>query len=98
MAQLTASERLAKVKTALKFDGTNYHDDTLQIYIDEVIEELIDAGVAKDVAESTRAVGCIILGVNDLMYQVPGGVKHSDQFNKRMTRLALKEADKDVST
>ena len=77
MIQLTAGERLAKVKTALGISGS-YSDDTIALYIDEVIAELIDAGVDKTVAESDAAVGCIALGVNDLWNFSSEGVKHSE--------------------
>lgn len=86
MAQLTATERLAKVKTALGISGS-YSDDTIDFYIDEVIAELIDAGVDEAVAESDAAVGCIALGVNDLWNYSSGGVKHSEQFNRRLIQL-----------
>lgn len=95
MAQLTAAERLAKVKTALGISG-GFQDDTLTIYIDEVIEELVDSGVARSIAESNAAVGCIALGVNDLWNYSSGGVKHSDYFYKRMIQLSMKESDADV--
>lgn len=95
MTQLTAAERLAKVKTALGISG-DYQNDTLTIYIEEVIEELIDAGVARSIAESSAAVGCIALGVNDLWNYSSGGVKHSDYFYKRMIQLSMKESDADV--
>lgn len=90
MIQLTAAERLAKVKTALGISGS-YSDDTIALYIDEVIAELIDAGVNKAVAESDAAVGCIALGVNDLWNFSSGGVKHSEQFNRRLIQLTKTE-------
>jgi hypothetical protein len=95
MTQLTAAERLAKVKTALGISG-DYQDDTLTFYIDEVIEELVDAGVARSIAESSAAVGCIALGVNDLWNYSSGGVKHSEQFNRRLIQLSMKASDADV--
>lgn len=95
MTQLTAAERLAKVKTALGISG-NYQDDTLTIYIEEVINELVDAGVARSIAESDAAVGCIALGVNDLWNYSSGAVKHSDYFYKRMIQLSMKASDADV--
>ena len=95
MAQLTAEARLAKVKTALGISG-NYQDETLSVYIEEVIEELIDSGVSRTVAESDAAVGCITLGVNDLWNYSSGNVKHSDYFYKRMIQLSLKGSDADV--
>ena len=98
MTQLTTAERLAKVKTALGMNGTAYQDETLQFYIDEVIAELIDAGVNKDVAESAAAVGCIACGVNDLWNYTSGGVKHSEHFYRRLIQLTLKGGAADVPT
>lgn len=96
MTQLTATERLAKVKTALGISG-DYQDDTLTTYIDDVIEELVDSGVSRSIAESNVAVGCIACGVNDLWNYSSGGVKHSDYFYKRMIQLSKKkESDADV--
>ena len=95
MTQLTAAERLAKVKTALGIGG-DYQNETLTIYIDEVIAEMIAAGVKKEVAESAAAVGCIACGVNDLWNYSSGGVKHSEYFNRRLVQLKLKEVDADV--
>lgn len=97
MTQLTAEERLAKVKTALGIGG-DYQNETLQIYIDEVIAELIAAGVKKEVANSAAAVGCIACGVNDLWNYSSGGVKHSEYFNRRMIQLSLIGVSENVST
>ena len=91
MTQLTTAERLSKVKIALTGTAVNnYNDEQLQIFIDEVIDELIDAGVKKEVAESTAAVGCIATGVTDLWNYTSGGVKHSEHFNRRLIQLSLK--------
>lgn len=97
MAQLAAVERLAKVKYALygNADG-NYNDEQLQLYIDEVIDELISAGVKREVAESAAAVGCIACGVNDIWNYTSGGVKHSEYFNRRLIQLSLRKGDADV--
>jgi Zn finger protein HypA/HybF involved in hydrogenase expression len=97
MTQLTADERLAKVKTALGIGG-DYQNETLRFYIDEVISELIAAGVKKEVAESAAAVGCIACGVNDLWNYTSGGVKHSEYFNRRLIQLSLCEVGENVST
>lgn len=99
MAQLTDAERLAKVKCALygNADG-NYNDDQLNIYIDDIIDELISAGVKEDVAKSAAAVGCIACGVNDIWNYTSGGVKHSEYFNRRLLQLKLKGVAADVST
>ena len=97
MTQLTTAERLAKVKTALGIGG-DYQNETLTIYIDEVIAEMIAAGVKKEVAESAAAVGCIACGVNDLWNYSSGGVKHSEYFNRRLVQLSLQKGAQDVST
>lgn len=97
MAQLTTAERLLKVKTALGFNGSNYQDETISLYIETVIDEIIDAGVSKEVAESTAAVGLIAVGVNDLWNYTSGGVKHSDFFNRRLIQLK-KRGVSDVQT
>ncbi len=99
MAQLTAAERLTKVKLALYGTAaSNYNDEQLQIFIDEIIDELIDGGVIREVAESTAAIGCIAIGVNDIWNYSSGGVKHSPQFDRRLIQLSKKGAAADVST
>ena len=96
MAQLTAVERLAKVKTALGMNGNNYQDETLSVYIDEVVEFMIDAGVQRAVAESAAAVGCIAVGVNDLWNYSSGGVRFSEYFKTRVVQLSCKVVDENV--
>ena len=97
MTQLTTAERLAKVKTALGISG-DYQNETLTIYIDDVIAEMIAAGVTKEIAESAAAVGCIACGVNDLWNYSSGGVKHSEYFNRRLIQLSMQRSDANVST
>ena len=97
MAQLTAAERLAKVKTALGISG-DYQDEILTFYIEAVIEEMVDAGVKREVAESAAAVCCIAIGVNDLWNYASGGVKHSDAFNRRLIQLSKRKVTTDVPT
>ena len=97
MVRLTAAERLAKVKIALYgTDANNFNDDQLQFYIDEVVEEIVDAGVAREIAESNAAVGCIAIGVNDLWNYSSGGVRHSDYFKSRVVQLSLKRVETNV--
>lgn len=96
MTQLTAEARLEKVKTALGISG-DYQDAKIKGFIDDIIFELIDAGVKKEVAESAAAVGCITCGVTDLLNYTPGGVKHSEYFNRRMVALSLKKSNKSPS-
>ena len=98
MAQLTAAERLVKVKTALGLNGSNYQDETLSLYIDEIVEFMIDAGVQREVTESAAAVGCIAIGVNDLWNYSSGGVRFSEYFKSRVVQLSLKRVETNVQT
>ena len=99
MVKLTADQRLAKVKVAIYGTAANnFNDEQLTFYIDEIIEELVDGGVRRDVAESAAAVGCIAIGVNDIWNYAAGGVKHSPQFDRRLVQLATKAVKTDVQT
>lgn len=73
------------VKTALGVTGT-YQDATLQIYFDEVIAFLHDAGVS----DGNITNGIIARGVSDLWDYGAGEGTLSDYFRMRATQLALK--------
>lgn len=76
---------LENVKNALGISGT-YHDNTLQVYVDEVVAFLVDAGVQ----ESNITDGIIARGVSDLWNYGAGEGKLSDYFRIRAVQLALK--------
>ena len=88
---MTDAEILAKIKTGLGIT-TDYQDDLLQIYIDDVKAFMIDAGVSATVATSSAAVGCILRGVTDLWNYGSGGVKFSEYFKQRVIQLAAESA------
>lgn len=88
MAALTDNEILTKVKSGLGITG-NYHDDTLQIYIDDVRAFMIDAGVPESVTFDNAAVGCILRGVSDLWDYGNGTATLSDYFKMRVSQLAI---------
>nr|DAY75101.1 MAG TPA: hypothetical protein [Caudoviricetes sp.] len=95
--QLTEAERLAKVKYALYGNATqSYNDEQLKLYIEEVLDEMIHAGVKENVAKSAAAVGCIACGINDIWNFSSGTVKHSDYYNRRLVQLTLRRGDEDV--
>lgn len=97
MIQLTEAERLAKVKYALYGDATqSYNDEQLKLYIEEVLDEIIHAGVKENVAKSAAAVGCIACGINDIWNFSSGTVKHSEYYNRRLVQLTLRRGDEDV--
>lgn len=75
---------LTDVKNALGITG-DYQDATLQIYFDEVVAFLIDAGVS----EGNITSGIVARGVSDLWNYGAEG-KLSDYFYQRASQLALK--------
>lgn len=79
------STMLTKVKNALGITGT-YQDDTLRVYIDEVIAFLVDSGVK----ESNITSGIVSRGVADLWNYGEGDGKLSSYFIQRATQLAYK--------
>ena len=76
---------LEDVKTALGITGT-YQDATIQLYIDEVVAFLNDAGVATAMITS----GIVARGVSDLWNYGAGEGKLSSYFIQRASQLALK--------
>ena len=73
---------LEKVKKSLGITGS-YQDDTIQLYIDEVKQYLIDGGVSK--------VGVITRGVADLWNYGSGGTSFSPYFLQRAIQLSSKD-------
>lgn len=90
---------LEGVKEALGITG-NYQDKTIQRYIDEVIQFLVDGGVSKKIQTDSNAVGIVARGVADLWNYGSGSTGFSPYFLQRATQLSLKEekkeSDKDV--
>ena len=76
---------LNDVKNALGVTG-DYQDATLQVYYDEVIAFMVDAGVP----EANITSGVIARGVSDLWNYGAGEGKLSDYFKMRTAQLALK--------
>lgn len=87
---MTDEELLAKVKSALGIGGT-YQDTTLTVYIDEVKEYLLSAGISAETIASTKSIGVICRGVADLWNYGSGESKLSLYFMQRATQLALEE-------
>ena len=77
---------LTDVKNALGITG-DYQNDTLQIYFDEVVSFLIDAGVS----ESNITSGIVARGVADLWNYGSADGKLSPYFMQRATQLSLKK-------
>lgn len=76
---------LEQVKAALGIVG-DYQDTTLQIYFDEVVAFLKDAGVA----EADITAGVVARGVSDLWNYGAGDGKLSPYFYQRAAQLSYK--------
>lgn len=76
---------LEQVKAALGIVG-NYQDDTLQVYFNEAVEFLKDAGVS----EANITAGVVARGVSDLWNYGAGDGKLSPYFMQRAAQLSYK--------
>lgn len=85
---MTDTELLEKVKKAIGVGGT-YHDETLMIYIDEVKEYMLAAGVNKNIVNGRKALGAICRGVLDLWNYGSGNTTLSNYFIQRVIQLSL---------
>lgn len=77
---------LTDVKNALGITG-EYQDNTLSVYVSEVIAFLVDAGVA----ETHITSGLVARGVADLWNYGSGDGKFSQYFVQRAAQLSLKK-------
>lgn len=80
--KLSYEQLLARVKTARNETG-EYHDGRIGIYIDEVKQYLLGAGVPAAVLETDAVVGVVAIGVDNLMEE--GAL--SDYFKQRAIQL-----------
>ena len=80
------SVTLADVKAALGITD-DYQNDTLQVYFDEVVAFLVDAGVA----ESHITAGLVARGVSDLWSYGSGTGRLSQYFMRRASQLSYKK-------
>jgi hypothetical protein len=83
---------LSTVKKALGITG-EYQNDTLNVYIEEVIAYMVGAGVPSTVANSTASAGVIARGVTDLWNYGSGAGKLSDYFYQRVSQLSYQVKD-----
>lgn len=78
-------ELLAKVKEGLNMDGNDYQNNAILVWINEVKQTLLFAGVSSEVLGSTLAVGCIARGVDETYIQRL--TAHTEMFNGMVERL-----------
>lgn len=90
---------LIKVKNALGITG-NYMDNTISIYIDEVVFYMKNAGMSNEMI--TASAGLIARGVSDLWNNSAGDGKLSPYFYDAVTQRVLVSKyggnDSDVSS
>lgn len=89
---------LQKVKDATGISG-DYQNATLNVYIEEVQQFLLDAGLKESTVNSVSAVGVICRGVMDLWNYGAGEARFSRYFMQRITQLLLiqnKRGDENV--
>ncbi len=80
-------DMLNSVKTALGIAG-DYLDNTIQLYIDEINEYLVSAGVPSSVIGTRQTVGVVTRGVADIWNYGGGGGALSRYFYERAIQLA----------
>ena len=83
---MTEAELLQRVKNALGITG-NYQDETIKIYLQDIREYMLDAGVPAYVVDSTAAVGAFVRGVADLWNYGSGSVGLSPYFKERVIQM-----------
>lgn len=84
---------LDRVKNDLGITGT-YHDRTIQGYIDEVKQFLIDGGAELEVVNDEKTFGLISRGVADLWNYGAGGASLSPYFLQRAIQVCKKRSNK----
>lgn len=92
---MTDDELLAKIKNGLGITGT-YQDATLGVYIADVKQFLIDAGISSEIVNGSESVGVILRGVTDLWNYGSGSGTLSEYFMQRAIQLSYKADIKEV--
>lgn len=80
---------LEQVKANLGITG-NYQDNTIQGYIDEVKQYMLDGGIDTEIVDAESSIGIITRGVADLWNYGSGGTSLSPYFMQRVVQLAMK--------
>lgn len=86
------SEQLRIVKLALGITG-DYQNDTLSVYIDEVLGWLKSAGVPDSVLTTSSINGALVRGVSDLWNYGQGNAELSPYFHQRVIQLCREVSD-----
>lgn len=87
LTKITDEELLKKVKSLI--GASSYDDEPIELLIEDVKNELLDAGVHEVAVNSRVAIGVIARGVDDLWSLGSGTVNLSPYFKQREAQLAL---------
>lgn len=89
---MTEAELLKTVKDGMSITGT-YLDDKLKVWILEVKEYLVSAGIPQSIVDSNKSAGIIARGVSDLWNFGGGNGNLSRYFYQRAIQLSMCKGD-----
>lgn len=89
---MTEAELLKIVKSGMSITGP-YMDDKLKVWINEVKEYLVSAGVQRSIVDSDKSAGIIARGVSDLWNFGGGNGNLSCYFYQRAIQLSMCKGD-----
>lgn len=78
---------LEEVKKSLGITG-NYQDTTIQTWINEIQQLMINGGISSSIVNDIKSAGVIAKGIDDLYFQK---TELSKYFWQRAIQLSLKE-------
>ena len=81
---------LEQVKKLLGITG-KFQDETINGWIDEIKQLMIDGGIPPSIVDDVKSAGVIAKGIDDLYFQK---TNLSNYFWQRATQLAYKDGDK----
>ena len=81
---------LEQVKKLLGITG-KFQDETINEWIDEIKQLMIDGGISPSIVNDVKSAGVIAKGIDDVYFQKNN---LSNYFWQRATQLAYKDGDK----
>ena len=88
---------LDAVMLAIGLKGNDYQKDTIQLYINEVEQYLLNAGVSEDLIGTEQTAGIVARGVLDLWNYNAGAGRLSTYFKERAIQLSLEGGAENAS-
>lgn len=79
-----------QVKKLLGITG-KFQDETINGWIDEIKQLMIDGGISPSIVNDVKSAGVIAKGIDDVYFQK---TNLSNYFWQRATQLAYKDGDK----